>query len=247
MPAGSSRGRRAHHLLPTSAVYERAVIDFDGLHVKQRDDFPVSESFIITYWVSCFLLVVVAALGFVGCALGVACGSGEPVAGSAGHSSCRIECQFPRSHPRQADLLDGLPDHHRCPLLLHRRSLQSHHRFDPLVVARRHVLHNDFRFAAGLAPHPGRLMPPRLACSYLLPCADRQSHPFGFAPLHLNIRPRLRLQSHIDHQRHLLPPLVMVLATFGGISPMVRLAATLIALAAATCRSPGATGVADSS
>lgn len=90
-------------------------------------------------------------------------------------------------------------------------------------------------------------MPLHLACSYPPLSAKQQSHLFGFAPLHLNILPRLRLQSHIVHQRPLPPPLVMVLVTFGGISPMVRLTAALIALAAATCRSSGATGVDDSS
>lgn len=76
--AGSSLG---HHLPHASAVYEPAAIDFDGLHVKQRDGFPVSESFIITYWVFCFLFGFVAALGFAAGAPGVACGSDEPIAG----------------------------------------------------------------------------------------------------------------------------------------------------------------------
>jgi len=49
--------------------------------VKQRASFPVSESFIITYWVFCFLFGFVAALGFAAGAPGVACGSDEPVAG----------------------------------------------------------------------------------------------------------------------------------------------------------------------
>tara|TARA_B110000285_G_C15121629_1_gene617534 strand:- start:1370 stop:1519 length:150 start_codon:yes stop_codon:yes gene_type:complete len=49
--------------------------------LKQRVDFPVSESFIITYWVFCFWFGFAAALGFAAGAPSVACGSDEPVAG----------------------------------------------------------------------------------------------------------------------------------------------------------------------